>query len=54
MIYVQGIGIYVLTFDGRFRRFDDTWVSGVDPDRWRNPAARLARTQTWLRQSLAQ
>lgn len=32
MIYVQGIGIYVLTFDGRFRRFDDTWVSGVDPE----------------------
>jgi hypothetical protein len=32
MIYVQGIGIYVLTSDGRFRRFDDTWVAGVDPE----------------------
>lgn len=32
MIYVQGIGIYVLTTDGRFRRFDDTWVAGVDPE----------------------
>ena len=34
MIYVQGSpgSIYVLTLDGRFRRFDDTWVSGVDPE----------------------
>ncbi len=33
MIYVQSpSAIYVLTLDGRFRRFDDTWVSGVDPD----------------------
>jgi hypothetical protein len=24
--------IYVLTLDGRFRRFTDTWVSGVDPE----------------------
>ena len=34
MIYVQGSpgSIYVLTADGRFRRFDDTWVSGVDPE----------------------
>ncbi len=32
MIYVQGIGIYVVTLDGRFRRFDDTWISGVDPE----------------------
>lgn len=30
MVYVQGSpgGIYVLTSDGRFRRFDDTWTSG--------------------------
>ena len=29
MIYVQGSpgSIYVLTLDGRFRRFDDTWLS---------------------------
>lgn len=37
MIYVAsptgGVGtIYALTSDGRFRRFDDTWVQGVDPD----------------------
>ncbi|MEO8394108.1 MAG: hypothetical protein ABI700_14050 [Chloroflexota bacterium] len=34
MIYIQGSpgSMYVLTFDGRFRRFDDTWVSGVDPE----------------------
>ncbi len=33
MIYVQSpSAIYVLTLDGRFHRFDDTWVSGVDPD----------------------
>ncbi len=33
MIYVQSpSAIYVLTLDGRFRRFDDTWVSGVDPE----------------------
>ena len=34
MIYVQGSpgSMYVLTLDGRFRRFDDTWVSGVDPE----------------------
>lgn len=30
MVYVQGSpgSIYVLSLDGRFRRFDDTWVSG--------------------------
>jgi hypothetical protein len=34
MIYIQGSpgSIYVLTADGRFRRFDDTWVSGVDSE----------------------
>ncbi|MFN8448081.1 MAG: hypothetical protein U0521_05710 [Anaerolineae bacterium] len=34
MVYVQGSpgSIYVLTIDGRFRRFDDTWVSGSDPE----------------------
>ncbi len=33
MIYLQSpSGIYVLTLDGRFRRFNDTWVSGVDPE----------------------
>jgi hypothetical protein len=34
MIYVQTTpaSIYALTQDGRFRRYDDTWVSGVDPD----------------------
>lgn len=33
MIYVQTTPktIYVLMSDGRFRRFDDTWVEGVDP-----------------------
>lgn len=36
MVYVQGSpgSIYVLTLDGRFRRYDDTWVSGVDPESW--------------------
>jgi hypothetical protein len=34
MIFVQGPPnyIYALTFDGRFRRFDDTWRAGVDPE----------------------
>ncbi len=34
MIYLAGSpgSIYVLTLDGRFRRFDDTWVQGVDPE----------------------
>jgi hypothetical protein len=34
MIYVQGTPglIYVLTNDGRLRRFNDNWISGVDPD----------------------
>jgi hypothetical protein len=34
MLYLQGSpgSIYALTLDGRFRRFDDTWVSGVDPE----------------------
>jgi hypothetical protein len=34
MLYLQGSPnyIYVLTLDGRFRRYDDTWVSGVDPE----------------------
>jgi hypothetical protein len=34
MLYVQGSpsSIYVLTLDGRFRRFDDTWIAGVDPE----------------------
>jgi hypothetical protein len=37
MVYVGGApglanAIYVLTRDGRFRRFEDTWVSGVDPE----------------------
>jgi hypothetical protein len=34
MIYLQGTpgSIYVLTSDARFRRFDDTFVSGVDPE----------------------
>ncbi len=34
LIYVQGSpsAIYALTLDGRFRRFDDTWVAGVDPE----------------------
>jgi hypothetical protein len=37
MIYVasptggQGV-IYTMTTDGRFRRFDDTWLQGIDPD----------------------
>ncbi|MCK6580398.1 MAG: hypothetical protein L6Q98_20075 [Anaerolineae bacterium] len=34
MIYVQGPPnvIYVLTLDGRFRRYDDTWTAGSDPE----------------------
>lgn len=34
MIYVSGApgDIFALTNDGRFRRYPDTWVSGVDPD----------------------
>ena len=34
MIYLQGSpsSIYAITNDGRFRRFDDTFVSGVDPE----------------------
>ena len=34
MIYVQVApsSIYAITNDGRFRRFDDTFVSGVDPE----------------------
>lgn len=34
MFYVQGSpsSIYVLSNDGRFRRFDDTFISGVDPE----------------------
>lgn len=34
MIYLQGSPgiIYVISNDGRFRRFDDTFVSGVDPE----------------------
>jgi hypothetical protein len=34
MIFMQGPPnlIYVLTFDGRFRRFEDTWRAGVDPE----------------------
>jgi hypothetical protein len=34
MIYLQGSPsvIYVFSNDGRFRRFDDTFVSGVDPE----------------------
>lgn len=34
MIYTQGIpgSIYALGADSRYRRFDDTWVEGVDPD----------------------
>ncbi|MDZ4768538.1 MAG: hypothetical protein SGJ24_05375 [Chloroflexota bacterium] len=34
MIFVQGPPntIYVLTPDGRFRRFDDTWRAGIDPE----------------------
>jgi hypothetical protein len=33
MYYLPGApkSIYVLTIDGRFRRFDDTWIDGVDP-----------------------
>jgi hypothetical protein len=35
MFYVSGTpgAIYALFSDGRFRRYDDTFVSGVDPDR---------------------
>ncbi len=34
MLYIQGSPnyIYVLTYDGRFRRYDDTWIAGVDPE----------------------
>lgn len=36
MVYVSASGgpgqIYALNNDGSFRRFDDTWVSGVDPE----------------------
>lgn len=34
MVYVAGTpgSIYVLMSDGRFRRFDDTWIEGVHPD----------------------
>jgi hypothetical protein len=34
MIYLQGSPsvIYVVSNDGRFRRFNDTFVSGVDPE----------------------
>lgn len=36
MVYVSAVGapgqIYALTNDGRFRRFDDTWIAGVDPE----------------------
>ncbi|MBK8024299.1 MAG: hypothetical protein IPK19_23425 [Chloroflexi bacterium] len=34
MIYVQGPPnvIYVLTLDGRFRRYDDTWTADIDPE----------------------
>jgi hypothetical protein len=34
MVYVEGSPkyIYVLTLDGRFRRFNDTFVEGVDPE----------------------
>jgi hypothetical protein len=34
MIYLQGSpgSIYVLSNDGRFRRFDDTFISGSDPE----------------------
>ena len=34
MLYLQGTpgAIYVLTSDGRFRRFDDTWQAGVNPE----------------------
>jgi hypothetical protein len=34
MIYLQGSPgvIYAISSDGRFRRFDDTFVSGVDPE----------------------
>ena len=34
MLYLQGSPnyIYVLTLDGRFRRYDDTWMSGIDPE----------------------
>jgi hypothetical protein len=34
MIYLAGTpgSIYAITSDGRFRRFDDTFVSGVDPE----------------------
>lgn len=33
MYYLEGPprSIYVLTIDGRFSRFDDTWIEGVDP-----------------------
>lgn len=34
MYYLDGAprSIYVLTIDGRYHRYDDTWVQGVDPD----------------------
>ncbi len=34
MLYLQGSpnSIYMLTLDGRFQRFEDTWLSGVDPE----------------------
>ncbi len=34
MIYAQGIpgSIYAIGADSRYRRFDDTWVEGVDPE----------------------
>ena len=34
MYYLDGAprSIYTLTVDGRYRRFDDTWVQNVDPD----------------------
>jgi hypothetical protein len=34
MIYMQGAPgtIYALSSDGRFRRFDDSFIDGVDPD----------------------
>jgi hypothetical protein len=42
MVYVSavsGIGqIYVLINDGRFRRFDDTFIQGIDPEIWSESA----------------
>ncbi len=34
MVYVQGTpgSIYALSSDGRFRRYDDTFISGTDPE----------------------